>query len=123
MNSAAQRLDDTLSGLADPTRRAILAQLASGDARVTDVASQFSISLNSVSKHIRVLERAGLIRRRVQGREHLLSLDTGPLDEAAHWLEEHRRLWKQRLGLLDALLREEDRVRRRPKPLPKRGRR
>lgn len=109
MTSAASRLDDTLLGLADPTRRAILAQLADGDARVTDVAARFSISLNSVSKHIRMLERAGLIRRHIQGREHVLSLDTEPLDEAAHWLDEQRKLWKHRLRALDALLREEDR--------------
>ena len=119
MSSAARRLDDTLLGLADPTRRAILAQLADGDARVTDVAAQFPISLNSVSKHIRMLERAGLVRRRVRGREHLLSLDPSSLDEAAEWIAAQRRLWKHRLRALDALLREEDRARQKTK----RGRR
>lgn len=111
MGAASARLDDTLLGLADPTRRAILAQLADGDARVTDVAAQFSISLNSVSKHIRMLERAGLVRRRVQGREHMLSLDPSSLDEAAQWIDAQRKLWKHRLRKLDALLREEDRKR------------
>jgi DNA-binding transcriptional ArsR family regulator len=115
MVSAAQRLDDTLLGLADPTRRAILAQLADGDARVTDLAARFPISLNSVSKHIRMLERAGLVRRRVQGREHLLSLEPLSLDEAAEWIDAQRRLWKHRLQVLDALLREEDRAGRKPK--------
>jgi DNA-binding transcriptional ArsR family regulator len=123
MTSATTRLDDTLLGLADPTRRAIMAKLADADARVTDIAAHFPISLNSVSKHIRMLERAGLIRRRVEGREHFLSLDVAPLDEAAQWIEEHRKLWKHRLQLLDTLLREEDRARRKPRALPKKGRR
>ena len=118
MDNVASRLDDTLLGLADPTRRAILAQLAEDDARVTDLAAQFPISLNSVSKHIRMLERAGLVRRRVHGREHVLSLEPASLDQVADWIEQQRRLWKHRLRKLDALLREEERVGRK-----KRGRR
>jgi DNA-binding transcriptional ArsR family regulator len=106
-------LDDTLLALADPTRRAILERLSRGEARVTDLAQPFEISLNSVSKHIRLLERAGLIRRDVRGREHLLSLDAAPLDHAAAWIERHRALWRGRLRALDALLQEEDRARRR----------
>lgn len=97
-------LDETLSALADPTRRAILARLAQGEARVTDVARPFAISLNSVSKHIRMLERARLVRRRVEGREHFLALDPAPLDEASAWIEEQRRLWNWRLGELEAAL-------------------
>lgn len=73
-------LDHTLTALADPRRRAILQRLSEGEARVTDVAEPFSISLNSVSKHIRVLERARLVRRRRVGREHFLSLNPAPLD-------------------------------------------
>ena len=84
-------LDETLSALADPTRRAILSRLAQGEARVTDVARPFAISLNSVSKHIRMLERARLVRRRVEGREHFLALDPAPLDEASAWIDEQRR--------------------------------
>jgi DNA-binding transcriptional ArsR family regulator len=99
-------LDETLQALADPTRRAILARLASGEARVTDVAKPFPISLNSVSKHIRMLERARLIRRRVEGREHFLALDPAPLDEAAAWIAETRALWAARLDMLDAILKE-----------------
>ena len=76
-------LDRVFSAVSDPTRRAILARLAESDARVTDVASAFPISLNSTSKHIRVLEGAGLVRRSVRGREHILSLDAAPLAEAA----------------------------------------
>src|SRR5947207_1739114 len=88
---------DELSGvfnaLADPTRRAILARLQEGDARVTDIASAFPISLNSVSKHIRMLERAGLLRRAVNGRDHVLSLDAAPLADASAWIEHNRVFW------------------------------
>ena len=83
-------LDRIFSAVSDPTRRAILARLADSDARVTDVASAFPISLNSTSKHIRVLEGAGLVRRRVRGREHILSLDAAPLAEVAGWIEHYR---------------------------------
>ena len=100
-------LDDTLTALADPTRRAILARLAAGEARVTDIARPFPISLNSVSKHIRMLERAQLVRRRVDGREHFLALEPAPLDEAAAWIEETRKLWAWRLDKLGAILKEQ----------------
>jgi DNA-binding transcriptional ArsR family regulator len=100
-------LDDTLAALADPTRRAILARLASGEARVTDLAAPFPISLNSVSKHIRMLERARLVRRRRHGREHLLSLNPEPLDAAGRWIDEQRTLWTWRLGELDKALKEQ----------------
>lgn len=100
-------LDETLAALADPTRRAILARLAqTGEARVTDVARPFAISLNSVSKHIRMLERARLVRRRVDGREHFLSLDPAPLDEAADWINDQRKLWAWRLGELEKVLKD-----------------
>ncbi len=100
------RLDDTLIALANPTRRAILARLAAGENRVTDLAAPFPISLNSVSKHIRILERAHLVRRRKHGREHLLRLDPEPLEAAAKWMEAQRRLWAWRLGKLDKILKE-----------------
>ena len=101
-------LDDTLLALADPTRRAILGALSVGEARVTDLARPFPISLNSVSKHIRLLERADLVRRRRAGREHYLSINPAPLDEAAVWIEAQRRLWTWRLDRLDAILKEDD---------------
>jgi DNA-binding transcriptional ArsR family regulator len=107
MSAAQPDLDQTLMALADPTRRAILQRLSSGEARVTELAHPFDISLNSVSKHIRILERARLVRRRRAGREHLLSLDPEPLDAAAEWIEAQRALWATRLRALDALLREE----------------
>lgn len=97
-------LDETLTAIADPTRRAILASLATGEARVTELAAKFPISLNSVSKHIRMLERGQLIRRRVQGREHFLTLNPAGLDEAAKWIEAQRALWAWRLDELDKIL-------------------
>ncbi|MGA0607894.1 ArsR/SmtB family transcription factor [Phenylobacterium sp. VNQ135] len=97
-------LDQTMTALADPTRRAILARLATGEARVTDVAKPFPISLNSVSKHIRMLERAGLVTRRVEGREHFLALDPAPLDEAAQWIAQQRKLWSRALTELEKVL-------------------
>ena len=99
-------LDDTLAALADPTRRAILVRLTAGEARVTEIAEPFAMSLNAVSKHIRVLERAGLVRRTKRGREHLLSLKPEPLDQAWAWLGEQRTLWRWRLGVLDRILKE-----------------
>ena len=114
-------LDQTLLALADPTRRALLERLSAGEARVTELARPFDISLNSVSKHLRVLERAQLVRRRRAGREHLLSLNRAPLDEAAAWLQAQRAAWTDRLARLDTLLQEEDRAASPHRP-PKRGR-
>jgi DNA-binding transcriptional ArsR family regulator len=95
------RLSSTFAALADPTRRAILARLTDADARVTDVASEFPISLNSISKHIRMLERAGLLRRTIVGRDHVLSLNAAPLAEAQAWIEKYRRFWEGRLAALE----------------------
>jgi DNA-binding transcriptional ArsR family regulator len=102
-------LDQTLMALADPTRRAILQRLSQGEARVTELAGPFDLSLNAVSKHIRVLERARLVRRRQAGRDHYLSIDIGPLDRAAAWIASQRLAWNDQLDALDALLRAEDR--------------
>lgn len=115
-------LDDTLIALADDTRRSILKRLATGDARVTEVAAPFDISLNSVSKHIRILERAGLVSRRIEGRDHFLSLERKPFDELTQWMLQTRDFWTRRLGALEAALRAEDAIaaaRKSPKP-PKR---
>lgn len=101
-------LDDTMLALADPTRRAILSRLTSGEARVTELAEPFEISLNSVSKHIRLLERAQLVRRRRAGREHYLSLNPKPLDAAARWIEQTRGLWNARLDALERALAEDE---------------
>jgi len=102
------QLDNTLIALADPTRRAILTRLTQGSARVTEVAAPFPISLNAISKHIRILERAGLVQRRISGRDHMLSLNQQPLDETAAWIEQTRAFWTSRLDGLEALLKAED---------------
>lgn len=107
-------LDETLLALADPTRRAILQRLLHGEARVTELAQPFSMSLNAVSKHIQVLERAQLVCRRRAGREHYLSLNPASLDEAAAWIEQQRALWTARLDALDAALLAEDDARDEP---------
>lgn len=106
--SAPRTLDRTLLALADPTRRAILQRLSAGEARVTEVAQPFDMSLNAVSKHILVLERARLVKRRRVGRDHFLSYRPEPLDAAAQWIAETRTFWASRLDTLERLLREED---------------
>ncbi|HMC97729.1 MAG TPA: metalloregulator ArsR/SmtB family transcription factor [Flavobacteriales bacterium] len=110
--STPATLDRTLLALADPTRRAILQRLSSGEARVTDVARPFSMSLNAVSKHILVLERAKLVKRRRVGRDHYLSYKPDPLDAAAKWIADTRNFWATRLDALEQLLRDEDREQR-----------
>ena len=108
MMTSPTQLDATLLALADPTRRAIVRRLAGSEARVTEIAAPFPISLNAVSKHIRVLERAGLVRRRVVGREHILSFNPAPLDEAAAWIATQQATWQQRFDALERLLAAED---------------
>jgi DNA-binding transcriptional ArsR family regulator len=93
-------LNRTFAALADPTRRRILAHLARGDRRVTDLARPHAMSLPAVSKHLRVLEKAGLLRRRRYGRVHEMQLDAKPLKQAAQWVEEYRKFWE---GSLDRL--------------------
>src|SRR5438067_12593322 len=91
-------LNRTFAALADPTRRRLLAHLAKGDQRVTHLARPHAMSLPAVSKHLRVLEKAGLLRRRRHGRVHEMQLDAKPLKQAAQWVEEYRKLWE---GSLD----------------------
>jgi DNA-binding transcriptional ArsR family regulator len=95
-------LDATLLAISDPTRRAILARLSRGPARVTDVAQPFAMSLAAVSKHVKVLENAGLVRRTRQGREHTLALDAAPLREVASWAAHFEQYWTERLDQLEA---------------------
>jgi DNA-binding transcriptional ArsR family regulator len=101
---AADVLDRVFSAVSDPTRRHILARLADSDARVTDVARGLPISLNSTSKHIRVLEDAGLVRRTVRGREHTLTLDAAPLADAVGWIARYQAFWSEQLASLDAFV-------------------
>ena len=97
-------LDQTLMALADPTRRKILDRLSMGEARVTEVAAKFSISLNSVSKHIKKLERARLVKRRIVGRDHILQICPEPLDAVQEWILTKRAFWGMQLQALDDLL-------------------
>ena len=96
-------LDGFFAAVSHPTRREILDRLAGTTVRVTDLAGEFPISLNATSRHVKVLEDAGLVRRDVRGREHFLSLDAGPFAEAAVWTDHYRRFWTDQLASLDAL--------------------
>lgn len=121
--SAPAALDRTFAALADPTRRALLARLRAGDATVSELAAPFPVSFAAVSKHLGVLERAGLVSREVVGREHRLALVAAPLREAAAWTGDYRRFWEERLDALDAYVRSRPRKPRRsprPKPDPRR---
>jgi DNA-binding transcriptional ArsR family regulator len=95
-------LDRTLAAVADPTRRAILDRLAGGPARVTDIAAPFRMSLAAVSKHIKVLEDAGLVDRAREGREHQLTLNGAPLRAVARWAHRYERFWTERLDRLES---------------------
>ena len=101
---SSRTLDRTFAALADPTRRRILAHLAHGDRRVTDLARPHDMSLPAVSKHLRVLEKAGLLRRRRHGRVHEMQLDAKPLKKAAQWVDEYRKFWEGSLDRLAAYL-------------------
>src|SRR5260370_39617126 len=94
-------LDRVFSAVGDPTRRAILAALAEKPATVTEIALPFPVSLNAISKHILVLERAGLIRREVVGREHRCSFDPAPLRKASAWIAHYKTFWNDRLDALE----------------------
>ena len=97
-------LNQTYAAIADPTRRAILIRLMQSEARVTELAEPFDISLNAVSKHLRVLERAQLIRRTIKGRDHYLSVNIEPLQEAAEWIETYQQFWEKRMDALEIFL-------------------
>lgn len=101
---SAARLDAAFTAMADPTRRAILARLARADARVTEIAGDFPVSLNAVSKHIKILERAELVRRTVQGRDHILTLNAGPMAEALEWIAYYRQFWEDQLASLETFV-------------------
>jgi DNA-binding transcriptional ArsR family regulator len=103
---ATDLLDRTFAALADPTRRAILARLASGQASVTELAEPFEMSLPAVSKHLKVLERAGLISRGREAQWRPCRLEPAPLKDVADWVDEYRGLWEARLGRLDDYLQE-----------------
>jgi DNA-binding transcriptional ArsR family regulator len=101
---APDHLSTTFAALADPTRRAILARLSTGDATVTELAEPFEMSMPAVSKHLRVLERAGLIVRRRDAQWRPFRIDAGPLKDVATWADRYRHLWEARLDRLDTYL-------------------
>lgn len=101
---STERLDAVFAALADPTRRRILQDLARGEATVTELAEPHDMSLPAISKHLRVLEEAGLISRAIEGRVHRLQLNSKPMSEAFAWLELYRRFWEERFDALDKIL-------------------
>jgi DNA-binding transcriptional ArsR family regulator len=100
-------LDGVFRALADPTRRAMLRTLAAGERPIGELAAPFRMSFAAASKHVKVLEGAGLVRRRVQGRRHICHIQASPLAAADEWLHFYRRLWTEQLNRLDALLQGE----------------
>jgi DNA-binding transcriptional ArsR family regulator len=101
-------LDDVFHALSDPTRRAMLRTLASGDRHIGELAAPFNMSFAAASKHVKVLESAGLLRRKKEGRRHVCRLHPSPLAAADRWLRFYQRFWTARLDALEALLKEED---------------
>ena len=120
VQQAADRLNLTFAALADPTRRAILARLALGECSVTELAEPFDMSMPAVSKHLRVLERAGLIARGRQAQWRPCRIEAGPLRDVADWTERYRHIWEQRFNRLDEYLQQmqtkEKRHGRKPRP-------
>jgi len=109
VNYSSRVLDSTFSALADPTRRAILARLARGECSVTQLADPFDVSLPAISKHLRVLENAGLLCREKTGRVHRCCLAADPLKHASEWIAAYRRFWEKRLDALARYLDESQR--------------
>ena len=102
------QLDTVFHALGDATRRHMLRELAEGEKTVGQLAEPFSISLAAASKHIKALEKAGLVRREIRGRKHVCRLDPGPLASAQEWLSFYEQFWNQRLDVLEGLLRDAD---------------
>ena len=94
-------LDRVFSAIADPTRRAILRKLSLRPATINEIAEPFPVSLNAISKHLMVLERAGLLHREIRGREHHIRINSDPLRDANHWLEQYREFWERRMDALE----------------------
>jgi len=119
VSHSSNQLDRLFHALADPTRRAMLRRLARGQRNIRQLAAPFDMSFPAASKHVRVLESAGLVRRKVQGRSHVVRLRAKPLAEASQWLRFYERFWNQRLDALEALLKTESPS----QPLSQKGRR
>jgi DNA-binding transcriptional ArsR family regulator len=121
--TASHRLNDTFLALADPTRRAILARLARGEASVMELAEPFAISQPAISKHLKMLERAGLISAGQDAQRRPRRLEAKPLAEASAWLEQYRALWEANFARLDGILAEMQRAPAKPKRARKRAKR
>src|SRR3954462_8791703 len=104
MMTSSEQLDATFIALADPTRRAILARLMTGEASVNELAEPFAISQPAISKHLKILERAGLVSRSVVGTRRPVKIEAAPMKDAADWLEKYRKFWEASFTRLDALL-------------------
>jgi DNA-binding transcriptional ArsR family regulator len=112
MVELSETQDNIYIALGDATRRDILAQLRSGDARVTEIAEKYPVSLNAVSKHLKILERAGLVRRDIVGREHWCSLDARPLQQVQRFVSQYETFWSRKLDRLEATLATRKAIRR-----------
>lgn len=106
----SEQLDRIFRALADPTRRALLQSLSERDQSISELAAPFDVSLEAVSKHVKVLERAGLVERSIEGRTHLCRLDARPMRGGLEWIRHYEKYWNRRLDVLDKLLRDEDRA-------------
>lgn len=111
-------LDNVFRALADPTRRAMVRRLANRERTITELAQPFDMSLAAASKHVKVLESAGLVRRTIHGRKHVCSLNPEPLTEGRRWLQHYEQFWNERLDALEALLKAEDDSSLSPDPQP-----
>ena len=110
VNQSTERLDRVFHALTDPTRRHMLRNLTVRERTVSELAEPFHMSLAAASKHVKVLEGAGLVRRTVQGRTHFCRLDPKPLEGAAEWIRFYERFWNERLDALEELLRHPDKA-------------
>ena len=115
------QLDAVFSALADPTRRAILARLMEGEASVNELAEPFTISQPAISKHLKMLERAGLVTRSADGTRRPVRIEAAPMKDAVDWLEKYRRFWEQSYALLDSLLASLQTPVNKPEPASKKG--
>ncbi|MEU7767437.1 metalloregulator ArsR/SmtB family transcription factor [Nocardia sp. NPDC049190] len=108
VENSSERLDSIFHALSDPTRRAMLSRLAGGERSVGELAAPFSMSLAAASKHIKVLERAGMVRRFVHGRTHTCVLDAAPLRDGVAWMRYYEQFWNERMDALEAALEADD---------------
>jgi DNA-binding transcriptional ArsR family regulator len=111
----SEQLDRVFHALADPTRRALLRSLTEQDRSISELAAPFDMSLEAVSKHVKVLERAGLVRRTVEGRTHVCRLDAEPMHGGLEWIRHYEQYWNRKLDVLEDLLHSEDRAAGKPR--------